>query len=460
MKHAKYSGAHFTAFFTEFVDGQPRVFPGLEETVRGYATTGLSLEEQWRRDLFAKSMFESGERGSCTSSAIYLAGCLRAIGLPTRILYCIPPADASDEAQVALVRDGVKHRVARRTLLAALGRMGSSWSSHTINEVFVGGRWRRLNYERLGQPPLDENYCGMLIPVLTLHDWADAGIAATEGKRQGLGERDELFPHVNPYVTLDVSDLFGAHAKVTNEPVEELTKLTIVKAFWYADRPPGYDMTALDDTSGHLFVQVKEDGDLAAYKPFYDVVDKEFVLHADGRPDVPVRAERGYWGSGVFYLRIEPKALETMADGLAYALVPRNDVAECQWKMADGVTLARTDEFRALTIDRIVWSDSPEFPKEMREERLVLLAHVREWNGFEKMKRFTASADPAFVLEADGQRPVRLRAATGGITSDDGSTRFVVLIPEGEPVRGVEYTLRPMNANPRYAWRIALTVSR
>jgi hypothetical protein len=303
----------------------------------------------------------------------------------------------------------------------------------------------------------------MLIPVLTLHDWADAGIAATEGKRQGLGERDELFPHVNPYVTLEVSDLFGAHATVANEPVEELRNLTIVKAFWYADRPAGHDMHSLDDASGHVFVQVKEAGDLATYKPFYDVVDKEFVLHAEGRPDVPVRAERGYWGSGVFYLRIEPKALETMAEGLAYALVPRNGVAECRWNVAGDVTLKRADEFRALTIDRIVWSDSPELPKEMREglgEQLVLLAHVREWGGFEKMKRFTASADPEFVLEAEGQPPVRLRAATGGITSADGETRFVVLVPEGEPARRVPYALRAKNANKSYEWRLALTVSR
>ncbi len=463
-RHASYSDSHFTAFFTEFVDGRPRIMPGLEETVRGYAKTGLSFEEQWRRDLFAKSMFEAGERGSCTSSAIYLAGCLRAIGLPTRILYCIPPADASDAAQVALVRDRVTHRGVRRTLLAALGRMGGSWSSHTINEVFVGGRWRRLNYERLGQPPLDENYCGMLIPILALHDWADAGIAANEGKRQALGERDELFPHVNPYVALEVSDLFGVHAKVENDPVEELKKLTIVKAFWYADRQPGLDMRNLDDTSGHLFVQVKEEGGLGDYRPFYDVVDKEFVLRNEGHADVLARAERGYWGSGVFYLRIEPEALARMAADAPYALVPRNRSEECRWTVADGVALTRTDEFRALTIDRIIWSDSKELPKEMREgfgDRLMLLVHVKEWDGFEKMKRFTASADPDFLLEADGHAPVRLAAGTGGITNADGSTRFVVLmVRAGEPARGVAYTLRAMNAKPPYEWKLALSVTR
>jgi hypothetical protein len=370
---------------------------------------------------------------------------------------------------VALVREGVTHHGVRGTLLKGLGRLGG-WSSHTMNEVFVGGRWRRLNYERLGQPALDENYCGTLIPVLVLHDWADAGIAATEGQRQALGDRDELFPHVNPYVTLEVSDLFGAHAKVANEPLpepEEYRRLTIVKAFWYADRPPGCDMRGLDDASGHVFFQVKEnreDGGIAQYRSFYDVVDKEFVLRADGHPDVPAHAERGYWGSGIFYLRIEPKALDGMAKDAAYALVPKNACEPCQWAVADGVTLARSEEFRALTIDRLIWSDSKDLPREMREGlggRPMLLAHVKEWEGFEKMKRFTASADPEFVLEADGHPPVRLSAATGGITDADGSTRFVVLtVQGGEPARGVAYTLRAMNAKPPYEWRFALSVTR
>jgi hypothetical protein len=71
------------------------------------------------------------------------------------------------------------------------------------------------------------------------------------------------------------------------------------------------------------------------------------------------------------------------------------------------------------------------------------------------MKRFTASADPDFMLEAEGRPPLRLHAGTGGVTS--GSTRFVVLVPEGEPLRGVSCALRAMNANRRYAWRLALT---
>jgi hypothetical protein len=392
---------------------------------------------------------------------------MRAVGVPARLIYCIPPADGTDPAQVALVRKGITHHRVRRTLLSALAEVGG-WTSHTMNEVLVDGRWRRLNYERLAPPPLDERAFGLILPVLVMHDWADAGMTATVGRRQTLGERDELFPHANPYVLLEASDLFGAHAKVANEPVaepEEFARLTIVKAFWYADRPAGFDMRGLDDASGHMFLQVKENregGGIAQYKPFYDVVDKEFVLRAEGKPDVPARAERGYWGSGVFYVRIEPEALGTMSPDTAYALVPRNE-GECRWAVEGAVTLTRSDGFREMTIDRILWSDSPELPKHMREslaERLVVLAHVVEWDGFEKMKRFTATADPEFVLEAEGHEPLPLRAATGGITGGDGSTRFVVLYPEGEPARGVTYTLRAKNGTPGYRWKVAPSVTR
>jgi hypothetical protein len=461
LDHARYEGSHFTTFTTTFDGGKARL-------ARWAKAAGPPIEEQWKRDLFAKEMFLSGERGSCTSTAIYLEGCLRALGVPARLIYCIPPADGTDPAQVDLFRKGITNHKVRRTLLDALGGC-SGWTSHTMDEVHVGGRWRRLNYQRLAPPPLDPHAFGLILPVLRLHDWADAGMTETVGRRQNLGERDALFPGANPYVTLEVSDLFGPHAKVRNDPVpepEEYETLTIVKAFWYEDRPPGIDMEALDPASGHLFLQVRENregGGIAQYQPFYRVVDKEFVLHAEGHPDVPATAERGYWGSGVFYVRVGPEAMKTIASGVPYSLVPRNGATERQWAVTQGMTLTRSDEFRTLTIDRILWSDSRELPAEMREsfgKRLVLLAHVVEWEGFEKMKRFTATADPAFVLEAQGHRAVRLSAGTGGVTNSDGSIRFVVLLPEGEPERGVTYTLRARNGKPPCTWKVAPSVTR
>jgi len=473
MQHARYSNGQFTGYFTHFPDGRPEILPGLEDALASFAKSGLPVEEQWRRDLFAKSMFETRTHGSCTSSAIYLAGCLRALGLPTRILYAIPLADATDPAQLALVRKGITHHAVRKSIRAGVEGLGG-WSAHTLNEVRVGGRWVRLNYSRLGQPPLDEQYMGLLLPVLRLHDWADARMAETVGRRQGLGERDALLAHGNPYALRELSDRFGAHARVPNDPVEEppdpanLMDLTIGAAMWYADRPAGISMARLDQRSGHVLFQVEEvqeGGGIAQYKPFYEAADKDFVLRCEGHADVVAHAERGYWGSGLFYLRIPPEELARMEEGVAYALVPRNGVPGYAWNVREGVALTRTEELTSLTIDRIVWSDSPTLPERMRERlagQLVLLAHVAEWKGFEKLKRFTARADPQFTLEAEGHATIPLRAGVGGITSADGATRYVVLQPAAgaEPERGVAYTLRPLNGNPAYRWRIGLTVTR
>ena len=46
---------------------------------------------------------------------------------------------------------GLTHKGVRRIVTEALAPLGDSWNSHTFDEVFVGGRWRRLNYDRLGQ---------------------------------------------------------------------------------------------------------------------------------------------------------------------------------------------------------------------------------------------------------------------------------------------------------------------
>ena len=80
MKHAEYHDG-FSSFLTSFDEqGRPYVRDDLRDAAeRGKAEEGLTLEEQWEREISARGMFETGQRGSCTSSAIYISGCLRAI---------------------------------------------------------------------------------------------------------------------------------------------------------------------------------------------------------------------------------------------------------------------------------------------------------------------------------------------------------------------------------------------
>ncbi|MCZ6573951.1 MAG: hypothetical protein O7C98_12405, partial [Planctomycetota bacterium] len=321
MRYARYEGDQFTGFFTHFPDGKPAVLPGLEKAVAGYNKKGRTLETQWSRDLFAKGMFETRARGSCTSSAIYLNGCMRALGMPTRIILTIPVVDATDPQEIKMLARGIRHHRVRATVRKGVERL-SGWTSHTFNEVWVGGRWVRLNYSKLGQNTLDENLFGMITRTATFNDWSEARAASTVGRRQGPRAFGDIFGHNNPYSTLELTDRFGKHADIKNEKLPEAERLpppggykqlTIVRALWWDERPDGVDMR-LSQEGGHVLVQVQErnaHGGVAQYKRFYDAVGKDFVLTAEGRPAVQLRAERGYWGAaGVFYLRIPPEELK------------------------------------------------------------------------------------------------------------------------------------------------------
>lgn len=469
LRRARYR-AGFTTFFVHFPGGKPEVLPGLEEAARQGTPAGSSFAQEWDRELFAKGMFEHGTRGSCTSTAIYLNGCLRAVGIPTRIVFCIPCVDGSDLAEVEMVRSNLTHHRVRQTVRRGVERLGKSWCSHSFNEVYVGGRWHRLNYSKLGQNILDARLFGLLTHVVTVHDWSEANMAPTVGRRQGLNQYDDVFGGRNPYSTLELSDLFGAHAKIPNEPVPEPVehkRLTITKAFWYwsDERPKTVEMRLSDpQKAGHVLFQVREcepDEGGTQYRRFYDHVGKEFVLRAEGRKDVQALATRGYWASGLFYLRIEPAELKRMAFGVPYTLVAKNGHAEYQWEVSEEATLTRRKleppkgEFGRLTLVKLVWSDSKAAPRSMRNRPLALLARPKEWDGFEKMKRFTAHADAVFHLDGAGGPPLRLRAGVGGVSNPTGSTRWIVLHLVGDADRiakGVDYRLRPRNNHPLYAW--------
>jgi len=342
LDRAKYHRG-FTTFFVAFEDGKPKVAPGLEEAVENGRLPGVDLDEQWRRELFTKGMFETRAHGSCTSTAIYLAGGLRAAGVPARLVYCIPVIDPNDASEWAML-DGLQHHRVRTTIQHALARSRHMWASHTFNEVFVRGRWWWLNYKTLGQKNLDPNCFGLLTHVLTVRDWADARMWETVGQRQGTKTRDDAFGHGNPYSTIELSDEFGVHAEIENPPAPEFRSLTIGRAVWYDDpaRPRNLKMHFREeDAGGHVLFQVKEnrDGSLGQYAAFWEGVDRASSLKA-GKQEVEARAARGYWGNGWFYLRIEPENLRAMKPGVEYELVPRNRRERYRW-VAEGITLAR-----------------------------------------------------------------------------------------------------------------------
>ncbi|MEM7516058.1 MAG: hypothetical protein AAF368_03925 [Planctomycetota bacterium] len=112
-----------------------------------------------------------------------------------------------------------------------------------------------------------------------------------------------------------------------------------------------------------------------------------------------------------------------------------------------------------MTIDRLLWSDSDEWPEPIRKNfagRDVLLhAHVVEWAGFAPLKNFTARADKSLSLVGDDGSKIRFYALTGGMTSTDGSLRFVSFRPvDALPAAGsnVTYQLVPRNEAEGAEW--------
>ena len=345
----------FTTFVADFKGKKAIVPRELKEAMRRRErAAGRSTEEQWERELFADGMFEQKVHGSCTSSAIYLCGGLRAAGIPTRIVLAIPLADANDPAQLDLVERGLRHHRVRTIAMKGLRGISGGWASHTFNEVFVGGRWRRLNYTRLGQPLLDKGMFGLTIHTLTVRDWADARMGRTVGRRQELGLRDDVFRTANPYVMLEVSDEFGVHADVPNPEVDTekpLVEVELAQAFWLAseERPQRFTVSRVDMENDRyhigLAARVTElEVERERLDPFWKAVPREFwLVHEEGE-EVPARAVRGMWfgkddrGPYLFFLlRVDEEERELLVAGEWYALRATTPDEGARFSVGEGV---------------------------------------------------------------------------------------------------------------------------
>jgi len=353
LRHAAYVDG-FSTFCSWFPDrdgehfGEAAVYPGMEEAAEsGKAEKGLTLDEQWQRELFAKGMFENGVRGSCTSSAIYMNGCLRALGVPTRIVLCIPLVDASDEREIAFLRERLTHHEVRRTVVRAI-QPGTGWTSHTFNEVFVGGRWRRLNYDRLGQNILDERYLGLMTHVATFADWADGVMPRTWGLRQaGLRAGLDVFGGSNPYSTITLSDLFGEHCTIENPaPEGELFEMAIDSLTWSDDGSVPESIRESFEGPPALLGHVVEWQGFEALKRFTEDADARFYLEADGHPTLGIGVNTGGITSTDGELRwvVLPLGGADWRDfvpGVEYTLRARNAKEGYRWVVAPGLVVRR-----------------------------------------------------------------------------------------------------------------------
>jgi hypothetical protein len=347
----------FCTHYIHFPSGGPAVYPGLEQAFeRGRGNRDWTVRQQFEHELLGKEMLQNRTHGSCTSAAVYQATALRALGIPTRIILAIPVVDPSDPEQVALVPKNLTHHQVRHAATLGLLPAADSYTSHTFLEVYVGRRWRRLNYGKLGQNILDPTYLGLMVHVHTFNDLSEANLAPTWGARFALGKRDGEFRHRNPYRTLALSDHFGAHAKVENPPAKEHTQITITRAYW-ADSPEAPEEMrqsaarhGAQDGAVRLFIHGDEwwddAGDYLQYKVFMQKADKDFVFRAKGQPDVRGRLTMSFFtqasaGKRELEVAIPREEYARMAKDVPYTLHPVNSVPGYRWKVKEGVTLAR-----------------------------------------------------------------------------------------------------------------------
>ncbi len=466
LDHAKTDNGQFTAFFTSFPDGKPAVHPGCEAGVEAYDRAGRSIEGQWAHDLFAKGMFENGTRGSCTSTAIYLNACLRAIGVPTRIVFGIPAIDRSDPDEVAML-SGIRHPRVRETMALAL-TADDSWCNHSYDEVFVGGRWRRLNYAHLGQNAYGPAVFGLWTHVLTVNDWSEADVAPTIGRRQANHVTDDVFGHENPYSTVEMSDRFGVHAapERIGRGADIWRILTIDRALWTGSPgvPARIDASlSVPDGPGYALLHVKENrpgGGLGQYAPFWRGVDRRFLLRAADHDDLRAEATHGYWAGGWFFLEVPPASFAAMPEGVPFSLVPAIAGGDMHWAVAEGVRLARTADMPlrtrapdSRTLAALLWTDSAGGRRLLGEETpapLGVLARVEGYDGdWKALTSYQRSGESGFELVAEGSPPLPARMRTGGITI--GSEAWVLLdVVRGAPRPGVSYRLR----SPDERWKV------
>ncbi len=339
----------FTTFAIDF-DKTGR--PVIPDDMRAHWKSELAarqrtLEQQLNHELYGKGMFENRTMGTCTSAAIYMATGMKAAGIPARSIICIPVTDGNDDVELELAKR-LQHHGIRRTVVRAHRRSKNTWTSHTFNEVHVGGRWVRLNYHRLGQNILDEQSLGLMVHVNTYADHAQAGLAAW-GRRNG-GDRNDVCGYANPYSCISLSDRFGPHCKAENPPAEPaLKQLTIKQAYWFDHQadPPRIETTVRNpETAGHFLLVVEEIATFDDYNEFYEQVDKTFHLVGPNQERIQARAARGFWidtnrGIRDFYVYVPPDQFQRIVPGAAYRLVPHDADRPVAWRVDEDVRLVR-----------------------------------------------------------------------------------------------------------------------
>jgi len=346
----------FTTFYVYFPNGKPKVYPTLREAFdAGKPDPKLTDQQMFSQEILGKEMFYNKVHGQCTSTAVLMATVMRALGIPTRIIICIPPADPNDDKQLAKLSGQVHHNKTRTAIEQALKDRGG-FMDHMFNEVYINHHWVRLSYSNLGQNTLDMNALGLMTHVYTCYDLSDMPLPQTWGKR--FARIAYLFPSLsstNPYMLVSVKDQFGKYSHVENPEIPELQTVTIDRLYWR-------DSPEMAGSNGD-FQMMNERTLLAGIDKWIKTQDwrqlslfmkhasKSFVLRAAGHPDVIAGLSGSLWcdapndklHGGVFhgfFFLLSPTEHGKMVSGVQYKLVPLNNNSKYQWKVSDSVSIS------------------------------------------------------------------------------------------------------------------------
>ncbi len=342
-----------TSFVTQWDQkGKPMIADEFMATVRRkLKEQGLTLKQQWDREVSATGMFRNKVRGSCTSSAIYLNGCMKATGIPTRTILCIPIIDASDAREFELLQN-ISQDGVRQHLLKSLKPLKQSWASHTFNEVYVGGRWWRLNYSRLGQGIYDRQLFGLITHVATFNDWADAKFHQTVGRRQKTNMPRDVFGFRNPYSTISLRDQVGVHSQVELPKAGE-GRLVVERVFWTDDN--GLHKAIRDNCRKRgrfgfiAYVSGITDGD--EFKSFLDRCDRRVTLKPkdDRHPTINITFDTGcLWlnnSTAYIYVQFDQESKKKLVRDVEYQFVPNDQTASKGWKLNSKISVVRKEDF-------------------------------------------------------------------------------------------------------------------
>lgn len=348
MRRSTFNPA-FAIWYVHFPNAIPEVFAPLRAAFNKEKPSPDTTDQaMFDREVLGRQMFYNRVHGSCTSSAVLMATVMRALGIPTRIVFFVPPADGNDAKQREMLFSALHHNQVRATVRHGLP--GGGFSNHLFNEVFVGNRWVRLNYDVLGQNILDEHYLGLLTHILTTDSLTHVPMAETWGSRYAeYAHAEPKLSSMNPYRLLKVSDHFGANAHIENPAIgeEELRKVTVIEA-WTRDAANAL-LTKPVDTNADLFIGIRE------YIPNYTLQLRYFAQHAGKEFTLvgPDGAELKASLSGLtirnkdktgrqfqwFALKIAEADRAQFDPGTPYAIRPHNTSETYLWTVKDGVTV-------------------------------------------------------------------------------------------------------------------------